>query len=162
MAQSKEKATGIGAVGTCMAKFIHPRAPIKEVLCKNYAKHQYEDLLIVGKGTHRINKKDQIASECHIASISDENIVFKIVCSHFTVTQSPNEPFADKHTSNSITAHTNNNEVHASTTNIPRNLPNFDDHADDIARLQEEGIEIDDKDVAPENVAAERAEVTGP
>ncbi|KAL7447760.1 hypothetical protein ACHAXS_000088 [Conticribra weissflogii] len=136
MAQSKKKAAGIGAVGTCMAKFIHPRAPIKEVLRENYAKHQYEDLLIVSKGTHWINKKDQIAYECRIPSISDDNIVFKIVCSHFTITQSPNEPFADKRTSNSITAHnTNNNEICASTTNILCNLPNSDDCADDIARL---------------------------
>ncbi len=136
MAQSKKKAVGIGAVGTCMAKFIHLRAPIKEAIYKNYTKHCYEDHFIVSKGMHWINKKDQIAYECCIPSISDDNIVFKIMCSHFTVTQSPNEPFADKHTSNPLTAcTTNNNEVCASTMNIPCNLPKADDCVDDITRL---------------------------
>ncbi|KAL7462616.1 hypothetical protein ACHAXS_004556 [Conticribra weissflogii] len=162
MARSKKKAAGIGAVGTCMAKFIHPRAPIKEALRKNYSKHRYENLLIVGKGTHRINKKDQIAYECRIPSIPDDNIVFKIVCSHFTVTQSPNEPFADERTSNTTTACTTNiNDDRASTTNVSRNLPNSDNRAEDIARLREEGIEVDDEDVAPENITNEPTAVTG-
>lgn len=131
-------------------------------LKENYAKHKFEDLLIVGKGKHRINKKEQTAYECRIPSISDDNIVFKMVCSHFTVTQSPNEPFADERTSNSTTSgRANNNADRSSSTDVTSNLPNSDDRAADIARLREEGIEVDDEDVAPENITDEPATVTG-
>lgn len=155
MVRPTKKSAGKGALGSCYARYLHPKAPIREALGENYAKHRFENLLVVGKGTHRINKKDQTAYECRIPSISDDNdTVFLTVCSHLTVTQSPpGEPFPDEAAiPTSAEPPTNNDSARASTTNVTCNLPNSDDRAADIARLREEGIEVDDEDVAPENV----------
>ena len=159
MVRPKKKSAGIGAIGSCKAKYLHPRAPIQEALRENYEKHRYEDLLIVGKGTHRINKKDQTAYECRIPSI-DDNTIFVTVCSHLTVvTESPNEPFPNEVSTTPTTPVPT--IPRDSTPNVMRKPSNSDDRAAEIARLRDEGIEVDDEDVAPENVTDAPATVTG-
>jgi hypothetical protein len=155
MARSKRKLAGVGAIGKAKARYFHPKNPVKEKLQELYEKHEFTNVLIVGKGVHRVNKKDQKCYECRIPDI-DESIVFKLVCSHLSVTQSPNEPFPDEVTTTPVAPAADQNfHLRVSQTNEPAsfsgNYSDPDDRAAAIATLRAEGIEVDDKDVLPEN-----------
>jgi hypothetical protein len=52
-------------------------------------------VLVVGKGVHRVNRKDQLSYECRISEI-DDNTIFHISCNNFTVETAPSTPFEDK------------------------------------------------------------------
>ncbi|KAL3773990.1 hypothetical protein ACHAWO_004625 [Cyclotella atomus] len=151
MARSKRKPAGIGAIASCKAKFFHPKKSLQE----QYAKHTYDNVLIIGKGRHRINHREQDCYECRIPDI-DESITFKIVKSHVKVTQSPNEPFDDEVVNAPVAPSGNQDDLRGSTTNVSDRGGNYsfaDDRAETIAALRAQGIEVDDEDVLPENIA---------
>jgi len=52
-------------------------------------------VLVVGKGVHRVNRKDQVSYECRMSEI-DDSIIFHIVCNNFKVETSPSTPFEDE------------------------------------------------------------------
>ena len=154
MARSKRKPAGIGAIGKCKAKYFHPRKEVMEALKEDYAKHTIDNVLIIGKGMHRINNREQLAYECRLPDIN-ESITFVVVKGHVTVTtESPQEPFIDEVVTATQAPVDDQGELRGSTTNdvdARRNYSSADDRAQTIRALREEGIEVDDEDVLPEN-----------
>ena len=49
----------------------------------------------MGKGTHRVNRKDQLCYECRIPEI-DNGTVFHICCGNFKIEEAPSTPFEDE------------------------------------------------------------------
>jgi hypothetical protein len=62
----KRKAGGIGAVGSAKARFFHPSAKIRERWPNEHGTLRLSGVLVTGKATHRVNRKQQICYECRI------------------------------------------------------------------------------------------------
>eukprot|EP00957_Ditylum_brightwellii_P083737 6364532-Ditylum_brightwellii.AAC.1 len=95
MAKSKSKPGGIGAKGSACARFFHPGQNSRDKWPNTHCTHRVSDALIVGKGIHRVQKKDQLCYECRILDI-DDNTIFHIVCHNFKVEDAAATPFDDK------------------------------------------------------------------
>jgi len=51
------KCGGIGAVGSAKGRFFHPSAKVREKWPNQHQTIQLTGVLVVGKGTHRVNRK---------------------------------------------------------------------------------------------------------
>jgi hypothetical protein len=159
---AKGKRAGVGAIGKAKAHFFHPSQPIKEKLQALYAKAEIDGVLVVGKGKHHINHKKQTAYEFRINNFDESNI-FKIVCSNFKVTQEGPTPFPDEVaiTASTVPRHPNT-DIRGSREYAEPSVRTDYHHdrtrSEDIARLRSEGVEVDDEDVAPENIAPPSAD----
>ena len=90
-----KKSGGIGAVGSAKARFFHPSLKIREQWPNQHQQIRLSGVLVVGKGVHRVNRKDQLCYECRISEI-DDNTIFHISCNNFKVETSPSTPFEDE------------------------------------------------------------------
>ena len=52
-------------------------------------------MLVVGKGVHWVNRKDQVCYECRISKI-DDSTIFHISYNNFKVETAPSNPFEDE------------------------------------------------------------------
>ena len=89
-----KKKGGIGATGSAKARFFHPSQAIREQWPNVNQTIRLSGVLLVGKGVHRVNRKDQMCYECRLEEI--ENVLFHIVCSNFRVDTDPATPFEDE------------------------------------------------------------------
>ena len=86
---------GIGAKGSAQARFFHPIQHIREKWLNNHRTKRVLEVLLVGKGTHRANRKDQLCYECRNPEI-DKGTVFHICCGNINIEESPSTPFEDE------------------------------------------------------------------
>ena len=153
MAKSKALPAGVGAVGKAKARFFSPSQLIQEKLGDRYRREVITDVLVIGKGKARISKREQDAYQVRIPSI-DENTIFNLVCCHLSVTTAPATPFPDELSTPPPTAEpvVDRAATENAQPSVNTNFHNRDSLAADIARLRSEGVEVDDEDVAPENI----------
>jgi hypothetical protein len=149
---------GIGAVGSAKARFFHPSKNIREQWPNRHETLRVAGVLIVGKGLHRVRKKEQMCYECRIPEI-DDNTIFHIVCANFKVVTGAATPFEDELTLTPVLrVPTESAEERARVAALRLDegdiTPNVRGAfvAEDIAELRREGIEVDDdNEPAPEN-----------
>lgn len=154
MGRTKRLPGGIGATGSALARFFHPSAKVREKWA-DHAKRRLAGVLITGKGTHRINRKDQLSYECRIPEI-DDSTTFFVCCNNFKVEVAGATPFDDEQENVATpqrTATDNTRPLREATENIQNNVTNVSRGATaaDVAALRSEGIEVDNEDPAPEN-----------
>ena len=85
---------GIGAKGSTQAMLFHPSKHIREKWPNDHRTKQVLEVLLVGKGTHCVNRKDQLCYECRIPKI--DGIVFHIFCGNFKIEEAPSTTFKYK------------------------------------------------------------------
>ena len=90
-----KKRGGIGATGSAKARFFHPSKNIRDRWLNQHTSMRLRDVVLVGKGTHRVNRKEQLCYECHILDI-DDGTIFHIVCGNFKVEVAASTPFEDE------------------------------------------------------------------
>ena len=91
----KCKVGGIGAVGLAKARFFHPSAKIRERWPNKHQTLRLSGLLVTGKATHCINRKQQICYKCRIPEI-DNGTIFVISINNFKVDEAASTPFPDE------------------------------------------------------------------
>ena len=74
---------GICANGSAQARFFHPSKHICEKCPNNHRKKWVLEVFLVGKGTHCVNRKDQLCYEFRIPKI--DGTVFQIFCVNFKI-----------------------------------------------------------------------------
>ena len=82
---------GVGATGTAMARFFHPRAKIREKW-PQHDKRRLFGVLVTGEGVQKVQHKNQM---CYLVRISeiDDSTTFHIVKKNFKVLSAPATPF---------------------------------------------------------------------
>ena len=86
--------SGIGTTGYSQAIFFHPSQHICEKWPNNHRKKRVLEVLLVVKGTHRVNRKDQLCYEIRIPKIN--GTVFHICCGNFNIEEAPSTTFKDE------------------------------------------------------------------
>ncbi len=160
-----KKKGGIGAKGSAKARFFHPGQNIRDKWPNQHQTIRVSEALIVGKGVHRVNRKDQMCYECRLAEI-DDNTVFHIVCNNFKVEVEGATPFEDEGVVSAPAPATSaqNAErariaaLRTAGEDVSSNIGNLQQ---EIAELRQQGIEVDDdNEPAPENANPTVAEFT--
>ena len=85
---------GIGAKGSAQARFFHPSEHIREKWPNDHMTKRVLEVLLVGKGIHRVNRKDKLFYECRILEI--DGTVFHICCGNFKIEEAPPTTFEDE------------------------------------------------------------------
>ena len=85
----------IGAKGSAQAIFFHPSQYICDKWPNNHSNKRVLEVLLMGKGTHRVNRKDQMCYECRIPEIYN-GTVFHIFCGNFNIEEALSTPFKDE------------------------------------------------------------------
>ena len=154
-----KKRGGIGAKGSAKARFFHPSKNIRDRWPNGTYTLRLTDVLVVGKGVHRVNRKDQLCYEVRINEI-DDGTIFHICCGNFKVEEAASTPFEDELAatpSTPVTATTlqqstearRRQELRTSERDVTANIGPL---AQEIAELRMQGIEVDDdNEPAPEN-----------
>ena len=144
---------GIGATGSAQARPSHPSQHIREKWRNEHRTKRVLEVLLVGKGTHRVNRKDQLCYKCRIPEI--DRTVFHICCGNFKIEEAPPTFFEDEIVVMTfVAAH---QDLERERTMALRELfadvaPNVGGLSQEIAELCHQGIEVDDgNDPAPEN-----------
>ena len=91
----RRKRGGIGATGSAFAKFFHPSQGIRTFWQNDWQRHRCTGVEIIGKSMRQISRRQQLAYECRIPEINDEDIWY-IVCSNFKVEEEGPTPFPDE------------------------------------------------------------------
>jgi hypothetical protein len=153
---AKKKPAGVGALGKGMTRFFHPRAKIKEKWPMPPRGHVQENVVIIGKETHRINKRDILSYRVRLPEIDDGSEFF-IVCRNISVTATGARPFDDEAppegTVQRQATTSSADPLRGQFENVSNNIGRRAS-AQDIAELREAGITVDNEDPAPENVGA--------
>ena len=89
------KKGGVGARGSVRARFFHPSAKIRGKWPNTHETLQVSGVLLVGMGTHRINRRDQLCYGCRLPKI-DDGTIFKICVNNFKVEEAGPTPFDDE------------------------------------------------------------------
>ena len=153
------KKGGIGAEGTVMASFFQLKASLK-AKCGKLDKKRLASVIIIGKANYKVCRKFWMSYKCQIPD-TDDHHKFVIVCTNFKVTRVPVNSFEDEvapvhapgaDTDIDCTSNVNDNNTLALNHAVT---------ADDIAELRAQGIEVDNKDPAPENTVAGTTAPTG-
>jgi len=157
-----KKSGGIGAVGSAKARFFHPSLKIREQWPNQHQQIRLSGVLVVGKGVHRVNRKDQLCYECRISEI-DDNTIFHISCNNFKVETSPSTPFEDEIVPSTpaqppserlIAATRRSRDDAVLRVEASDVVPNVvgGSRAEEIAEMRQQGIQVDDdNEPAPEN-----------
>ena len=152
-----KKRGDIGVKGLAKARFFHPGQNIRDKWPNQHQTIHLSGVVRVRKGSHCVNRKDQLCYECRIAEI-DDNTIFHIVCNNFKVDVAASIPFEDKAVvSVTVTAPTSQDSererVTALRTAGDNVLPNIRGAlAQEVAELRQQGIEVDDDNKpAPKN-----------
>ena len=152
---AKKKLAGIGAAGSGKARFFCPREHICAQWPNEHQRIRLAGVLIVGKGMHKVNRREQLCYECRIPEI-DNGVIFHITCKNFKVEVDGATPFEDEvvvrvpttpqPTAQATAAAGDRTSVHDVAPNVRGVL------AEEIAELRQQGIEVDDdNEPAPEN-----------
>ena len=148
----KTMIAGIGATGSAKARFFHPSQKIRDQWPNEYQTKQLTGVLIVGKGVHRVNRRDQLCYEFRIMEI-DDNTVFHIVCSNFKVETCALIAFEDEVAPTATVVVPATQDIINQRVSVDDVDPNVNcDLAIEIDDLRQQGIEVDDNnEPAPEN-----------
>ena len=84
----------IGAKGYAQAIFFHPSQHICEKWPNEHRTQRVLEVLLVGKGIHRVNRKDQLCYECRIPAI--DVTVFHICRGNSKIEEAPSTTFKDE------------------------------------------------------------------
>ena len=109
----------------------------------------------MGKGTHRVNWKDQLCYEYRIPEI-DNGTIFQICCDNFNIEKSPSTPFEDEIVVRTVVAAPQDPE-RGQTTALRESFADVSPNVNggilqEIIEIRKQGIdEDDDNDPAPEN-----------
>lgn len=143
---------GIGATGSAKARFFHPSQKIRDHWPNEYQTKRLTGVLIVGKGTHRVNRRDQLCYRCRIQEI-DDNTVFHVVCSNFKVETCALIAFEDELVVAAPVVVPARQDVTNQRSSVDDVSPNVhSDLVNEIDELRQQGIEVDDdNEPAPEN-----------
>ena len=153
---AKKNICGIGAKGSGKARFFHPSDHIRAQWPNEHQKIWLADVLLVGKGMHKVNRREQLCYECRIPEI-DDGVIFHITWKKFKVETVGATPFDDEvvvgpptapQATGSVIVATSGDclLVHDVTPNIRGGL------AEEIVELRQQGIEVDDdNEPAPNN-----------
>ena len=154
-----KKKGGVGAKGSAKARFFHPGEAIRKRWPNQHQTIRVSDALVVGKGVHRVNRKDQLCYECRLAEI-DDNTIFYIVCNNFKVDVEGAAPFDDERGTSTLPAPSTTAQnaekarVAALRTADSDVSSNIGALQQEIAELRQQGIEVDDdNEPAPENAS---------
>ena len=142
---------GIGALGSAQARFFHPSANIREKWPNEYQKKRLTGVVITGKGTHRVNRKDQLCYECSIPEI--DGTTFHVVVNNFRVERAAATSFEDEQATTAPSRESASQTLQelALRLSTEDEVRNFN-RSDEIAELRQQGIEVDDdNEPAPEN-----------
>ena len=143
-----KKKGGVGAKGSAKARFFHPGEAIRKRWPNQHQTIRVSEALVVGKGVHRVNRKDQMCYECCLPEI-DDNTIFHIVCSNFKVEVEGATPFENKLAVTAPVTRTNAQDGERARVLALRAagedvLPNIDGaHALEIAEMRQQGIKVD-------------------
>ena len=144
---------GIGAKGSAQAIFFHPSKHIREKWPNNHRKKRVLEVLLVGKGTHHVNQKDQLCYECRIPEIN--RTVFHICCGKLKIEEAPSTTFEYEIILMAVVADHQDREREQSTAlreSVVGVTPNIGGLLQEIAEICHQGIEVDDdKEPAPDN-----------
>ena len=130
-----------------------PSEQIRAQWPNKHQKIQLADVLLVGKGMHKVNRREQLCYECRIPEI-ENGVVFHITCKNFRVDTDGATPFDDEvvvlapQETGPVTVATAGDRlsVHDVAPNIHGVL------AEEIADLRQQGVEVDDDNKpVPEN-----------
>ena len=91
----KKKLGAIGAKGSGKTRFFHPSEHSLTQWPNEHQKIRLADVLLVRKGMHKVNRREQLCYECRIPEI-DNGVVFHITCKNFRVETDGATPFDDK------------------------------------------------------------------
>ena len=91
----KKKIGGIGAKGSGKARFFRPSEHIRAQWSNEHQNIRLADVLLVGKGMHKVNRREQLCYECRITEI-DNGVIFHITCKNFRVETVGATPFDDE------------------------------------------------------------------
>ena len=91
----KKKRGAIGAKGSGKSRFFHPSENIRDQWPNEHQKIRLADVLLVGKGMHKVNLREQLYYECIIPEI-DNGVIFHITCKNFRVETVGATPFDDE------------------------------------------------------------------
>ena len=80
----KKKLGVIGAKGSGQVRFFHLSKHIRAQWPNEHQKIGLADVLIVGKGMHKVNRQEQLCYECRIQEINN-GVIFHITCKNFKV-----------------------------------------------------------------------------
>ena len=107
----------------------------------------------MGKGTHRVNRKDQLCYECRIPEI--DGTVFHICCGNFKIEEAPSTTFEDEIVVMIVVAAHQDPERERTTAlcelvaDVALNIGGI---SQEIAELRHQGIKLDKKnDPSPDN-----------
>jgi hypothetical protein len=147
-----QKKGGIGKIGVSFASFLHPSRAIQDKWLNDWKKWKCEGVIICGKGMYNVSRKTEMCYDVHVPEI-DDNTIFHIVCCNFSVQTKGPAPFKDK-------VSLIPREIAAISAPVLAEEPIFSTNSAvgrsaDIADLLADGIEVDDKDPAPENAVAQ-------
>ena len=152
----KKKLGIIGAKGSGKARFFHPIKHIHAQWTNEHQMIRLADVLLAGKGMHKVNQREQLCYECRIPEIGD-GVIFHITCKNFRVEIVGATTFDDEVVVSAqiapqatwpVTVATAGDRllVHDVAPNIRGVL------TEEIAELRQQGIEVDDDNKpAPEN-----------
>ena len=109
----------------------------------------------MGKGIHRVNRKDQLCYECRIRKI-DNGTVFYIFCGNFKIEEPPSTPFEDEIVVRTVVTGPQDPE-RKQTTTLRESFADVDMNinvglSQEIVELRQQRIDVeDDNDPAPQN-----------
>ncbi|KAL7537206.1 hypothetical protein ACHAXR_007655, partial [Thalassiosira sp. AJA248-18] len=149
------KKGGIGAKGSATARFFHPSQNILEQWPNVYKTLRLQEVLVGGKGTHRVNRKDQDCYECRISEI-DNSTIFHICSNNFKVEVEGATPFEDEAVRLQEGSAKRPCELTADGADVTPNVTFGSNSAlaEQVAELREQGITVDeDNEPAPKNAA---------
>ena len=152
----KNKLGGISAKGSVKARFFHPSDHIHAQWPNEHQKIWLADVLLVGKGMHKFNRREQLCYKCRIPEI-DNGVIFHITCKNFRVETDGATPFYDKVVVSAQIAPQETGPVTVATAgdrfSVHDVAPNIRGVlAEEIVELRQQGIEVDDdNEPAPPN-----------
>ena len=138
---------GIGANGSAQARFFHLSQHIREKLPNNHRTNRVLEVLVLGKGNHRINRKDQLCYKCRIPKI-DKGTVLHICCGNFKIEEAPSTILKDEIVAMIVVA-TPQDPERERTTALCETVADVDPDVNggiskEIAELYHQGIKVDD------------------
>ena len=146
---------GIGTNGYTQARLLHPSQHIYEKWSNDHRTKQVLEVLLVGKGTHCVNQKDQLCYKCRIPEI-DNGTVFHIFCGNFNIEEAPSTTFEDEIVVRTVVAAPQDAEseqttaLRESVADVALNVNGG--ISKEIAELRHQGIEVDKhNETAPDN-----------
>ena len=134
--------------GICPSKILPPQPKIREKWLNNHRTKRVFEVLLVVKGTRRVNCKDKLCYQCRIPKI-DNGTVFHIYCANFKIEGAPSSTFEDEIIVRTVVADPQYPERERTTAlreSVADVAPNVNGRpSQEISELHHQGIEVNDE-----------------